>query len=104
MTDVGHHAHYFLCGLVGDEKLSNRILPWPQPASHCFVDDDDGFIRQAVARHKIAPGHNRNSHGFEIAVADDAHESLWIFVRFIDLPLDRDAPGSIAAERQRVSE
>ena len=69
-----------------------------------LIDDDDRLGGWHVAFGEVASLDERNAHGLEVAVADDADEGDREFAAGIGHAFGAGAPTAIAAERKRIGE
>jgi len=103
MADVSDHADDAPFA-AGAHPLTERILAGPECAGRALINDDDGLDAWQVVFGEVASLDEWNSHGLEIAVADDARVSRWEFPAGIDHAFGACAPTAVAAERKRIGE
>src|SRR5690348_14883954 len=102
MADISDDAHHGSLRSVREHDLPNRILSGKQSARRSLIQNNHVQRAFRVAFRKIPPGLQRDSHGMEISLADDARESLWILALLVLHSLCSQTPAPVRPERQCV--
>src|SRR6266581_2426463 len=99
--DIGNHTDYSPSPVLR-HHLSDGVLARPQSASQGLIHHHHGLARGSIALREFSPRLQRDSQGLEVSIAHDANKCLRMSALFVNLPVTRDLPTSVPAERQDI--
>src|SRR5262249_19613332 len=86
---------------VHARPFADPILPGPEPADECFVDNDDGWSGTFVRHGEVAAMQDRNAHRLEVSWRRRRIKGVWVFAFARRISIDADATTAhIQGQRQ----
>src|SRR5687768_11392111 len=104
MPHISHDAHNAPILAADQRYLADRILSWPDPPRHLFIDHDNLFAVGCVALSEVTPRDERNTHRADVAMIHHTRVCDRRLPAAETHATSAYTPAAVAAQRQRIGD